>query len=106
MSTLKQYLRMMQRLRMRPLFTRSDHGVETPLWVAAQAMLAQADGTEFTYENEDNTLSTYHQDNRIQSRHMYGPSTRNTRIESWWHQLRNGVTDRWIVSSFIISYTN
>jgi hypothetical protein len=29
---------------------------------------------------------------------MYGSSTRNIRIESWWRVLRVGGTDRWIVS--------
>jgi hypothetical protein len=27
---------------------------------------------------------------------MYGPSTDNVKIESWWRQLRYGASDRWI----------
>lgn len=97
-STLKQYLRTIQHLGMRPFFTRSDHGVETPLWVAAQAMLAQAGPADITYEDENNITHHYRQGNRIQSCHMYGPSTKNVRVESWWRQLRFSATDRWIVS--------
>lgn len=99
LSTLKQYLRTIQRLGMRPFFTRSDHGVETPLWVAAQAMLAQVGPAEISYEDEAGNQHRYRQGERIQSCHMYGPSTRNIRIESWWSQLRKGATDRWIVRS-------
>ena len=83
---------------MRPFFTRSDHGIETPLWVAAQATLAQAGPAKITYEDEAGVQHYYHQGNRIKSCHMYGPSTRNVRIESWWRQLRTGASDRWIVS--------
>jgi hypothetical protein len=97
-STLKQFLRTIKHLRMRPFFTRSDHGVETPLWVAAQATLAQCGPAEITYEDADGVTHRYRQGDRIQSCHMYGPSTRNVRIESWWRSLRGGASDRWIVS--------
>lgn len=95
-STLKQFLRTIKHLRMRPFFTRSDHGVETPLWVAAQATLAQCGPAEITYEDADGVTHRYRQGDRIQSCHMYGPSTRNVRIESWWRSLRGGASDRWI----------
>jgi hypothetical protein len=97
-STLKQYLRTIQQLQMRPFFTRSDHGIETPLWVAAQATLAKAGPASITYEDQDGIQHHYHQGDRITSCHIYGPSTRNVRIESWWRQLRQGASDRWIVS--------
>lgn len=97
-STLKQFLRTIQHLQMRPFFTRSDHGGETPLWVAAQAILAQCGPAEITYEDRNGITHRYCQGDRITSCHMYGPSTRNVRIESWWRSLRGGASDRWIVS--------
>ena len=96
MSTLKQYLQAVQRLQMRPFFTRSDHGIETPLWAAAQAALAKAGPKKLKYTDSDGTSHFYAQGDRLDSCHLYGPSTRNVRIESWWRQLRRGATDRWI----------
>ena len=98
LCTLKQFLRTVQHLGMRPFFTRSDHGIETPLWVAAQATLARAGPADITFEDEAGVTHRYRQGDRIESCHMYGPSTRNIRIESWWRRLRSGATDRWIVS--------
>jgi hypothetical protein len=95
-STLKQYLQAVQRLQMRPFFTRSDHGVETPLWAAAQAALAKAGPKKLKYTDENGISHYYEQGDRLDSCHLYGPSTRNVKIESWWRQLRGGATDRWI----------
>lgn len=96
-TTLKQYLRAVRGLQMRPFFTRSDFGIETPLWVAAQGILAEANPATITYQDEEGRIHTYDQGNLLRSYHMYGPSTRNVRIESWWKQLRQGSSDRWIV---------
>ncbi len=96
MSTLKQYLQAVQRLQMRPFFTRSDHGVETPLWAAAQASLARLGPKRIKYTDEAGNYEYYEQGDRIDSCHLYGPSTRNVRIESWWRRLRQGATERWI----------
>ena len=54
LSSLKQFLRTVSYSEVRPLFTRSDHGIETPLWAGAQAILADLDQTEFQYTTEDN----------------------------------------------------
>uniref|UniRef100_A0A8H7N332 Integrase core domain-containing protein n=1 Tax=Bionectria ochroleuca TaxID=29856 RepID=A0A8H7N332_BIOOC len=96
MSTLKQFLQTVKQLRMRPFFTRSDHGTETPLWAAAQATLAKLGPKKLKFIDIDGIEHFYTQGDRLSSCHLYGPSTRNIRIESWWRQLRHGVTDRWI----------
>lgn len=96
MSTLKQYLQTVERLQMRPFFTHSDHGTETPLWAAAQAALAKAGPKKVKYTDEAGNIHYYEQGDRLDSCHLYGPSTSNVRIESWWRQHRRGVTDRWI----------
>jgi hypothetical protein len=87
MSTLKQYLQAVQRPQMRPFYTRSDHGTETPLWAAAQASLAKAGPKKLKYTDEDGISHYYEQGDRLDSCHLYGPSTRNVKIESWWRQL-------------------
>ncbi|KAH7034781.1 uncharacterized protein B0I36DRAFT_316935 [Microdochium trichocladiopsis] len=99
LSTLKQFLRTVEYKRIRPLFTRSDHGGETPLWVAAQAGLAGAAGTVISYDGPDGESRTHSQGDRISSCHIWGPSKRNVRIERWWRSLREGVSDRWIAFS-------
>ncbi|CAG9938550.1 unnamed protein product [Clonostachys rosea f. rosea IK726] len=97
MSTLKQFLETVRHLRMRPFFIRSDHGTETPLWAAAQATLAKIRPRKLKFIDNDGVEHYYSQGDRLSSCHMYGPSKRNIRIESWWRQLRQGATDRWIV---------
>jgi hypothetical protein len=67
-----------------------------PLWAAAQAALAKAGPKRVKYTDEDGNIHCYAQGDRLDSCHLYGSSTRNVRIESWWRQLRRGVTDRWI----------
>ncbi|KAG6028382.1 hypothetical protein E4U40_000996 [Claviceps sp. LM458 group G5] len=76
LSTLKQYLRTTKTLGMRPYFTRSDRGVETPLWVAAQVTLADANLNTYTYEDANGIQQTCAQGSRIDSCHFYGRSTR------------------------------
>lgn len=95
---MKQYLRTIQQAGLRPYFTRSDRGKETPLWVSAQASLAEVAQTEVSFEDEAGQIQTHRQGNLIESCHMYGPSTRNIKIECWWRLLRQGASDRWIVS--------
>lgn len=95
-STLKQYLQTVQRLQMRPFFTRSDYGSETLLWAAAQATLAKAGPQRLRLVDNNGIDQFYQQGDRLESCHLYGPSTGNIRIESWWLQLRLGATSRWI----------
>lgn len=81
---------------MRPFFTRSDHGTETPLWAAAQVALAKAGPKKVKYIDDDGIVHYYAQGDRLSSYYLYGPSTSNVRIKSWWRQLRRGATKRWI----------
>ncbi|PNH38462.1 hypothetical protein VD0002_g10272, partial [Verticillium dahliae] len=99
LSSLKQFLRTVSYSGVRPLFTRSDHGIETPLWAGAQAILADLDQTEFRYTTEDNDQRVHRQGARLSSCHIWGPSTSNQRIESWWEKLLKGVSQRWIAFS-------
>lgn len=92
---LKQYLEAVQRLQMRLFFTRSDHGAEAPLWAAAQACLAKVCSKKLKYTDEDGNSQYYAQGDRLSSCHVYNPSPRNLRIESWWQQRRQGVIERW-----------
>lgn len=96
LSSLKQFLRTVSYSGIRPLFTRSDHGIETPLWAGAQAILADFDQTEVRYTTEDNYQIVHRQGSRLSSCHIWGPSTSNQRIESWWEKLLKGVSQRWI----------
>jgi hypothetical protein len=99
LSSLKQFLRTVSYSGVRPLFTRSDHGIETPLWAGAQAILADLDETELRYTTEDNDQRVHRQGARLSSCHIWGPSTSNQRIESWWEKLLKGVSQRWIAFS-------
>lgn len=56
----------------------------------------KADPEKLKYADKDGISHYYKQGDRLDSRHLYGPSTRNVKIESWWCQLRGGATDRWI----------
>ncbi|KAG6201126.1 hypothetical protein E4U50_006832 [Claviceps purpurea] len=96
LSILKQYLRTVKTLGMRPLLTRTDRGRETPLMVMAQATLAAANPITVTYEDVNGNDRTFTQGDRMNSCHHYGPSTRNVRIESWWRLLRTGAAQVWI----------
>ncbi len=98
MSILKQFLRTVMAGEVRPCFTRADHGIETPLWAGAQATLAEAGQTEISYEDEEGNTHIHRQGNRLSSVHLWGPSTKNIKIESWFRPFREGAIDRWIVS--------
>ncbi|KAH7237859.1 hypothetical protein B0J15DRAFT_143639 [Fusarium solani] len=99
LSSLKQFLRTVSYSGVRPLFTRSDHGIETPHWAGAQAILANLDQIELRYTTEDNDQRVHRQGARLSSCHIWGPSTSNQRIESWWEKLLKGVSQRWIAFS-------
>ena len=92
LSLLKQFLRTVSYSGVHPLFTRSDHGIETPLWAGAQAILADLDQTELRYTTEDNDQRVHRQGARLSSCHIWGPSTSNQRIESWWEKLPSRTT--------------
>ncbi|KAI0535237.1 hypothetical protein GGR58DRAFT_480081 [Xylaria digitata] len=95
-STLKQFLRTISTAGIRPLFTRSDMGVETALFAGAQALLAESDGTAISYDGPDGQERIHQQGNRLSSCHIWGTSKQNQRIEAWWRLLRTGSTDRWV----------
>ena len=65
-----------------PRFIRSDHGSETVMIAGAHHRIHQAHTPDITPEKC----------------YIYGTSTENTRIESWWGQLSKGMVYRWRVS--------
>jgi hypothetical protein len=98
-SCLKQFLLVVKGRGYRPFITRSDRGGETPLWAAAQYILTEL--TRLTVTFEDELLATSFevaQGGRMDSCHIFGPSTANVKIESWWKFLFKGAAEQWIVS--------
>lgn len=81
-SVLRQYLNTVEVLGQHPRFVRSDHGGETVLLADAHHQLQKAIEPDLTF----------------QECYMYGTSTTNQRIESWWNQLTKGLLFRWRVS--------
>jgi hypothetical protein len=82
-SVLRQYLDCLEEIQIQPRFVRSDRGGET-------VRLADA----------HHQLSSYEQEGLpFEDCYMYGTSTSNQRIESWWQQLSKGLLYRWRVSS-------
>ena len=81
-SVLRQYLDTVALLGQHPRFVRSDHGNETVLLASAHHQLQQ----------------TAEPDLEFQDCYLYGTSTTNQRIESWWNQLTKGLLFRWRVS--------
>ena len=81
-SVLRQFLDVIEVLKQQPRFIRSDRGTETILMASAHHQLLQAfdEGIEFT------------------DSFIYGTSTQNVRIESWWGQLCRGMLQTWRVS--------
>lgn len=65
-----------------PRFLRSDHGSETVMVARAHHRIHQAHTPDITPEKC----------------YIYGASTENTRIETWWGQLSKGMVYRWRVS--------
>lgn len=82
LSVLHQYLFTVDELGYVPQFIRSDCGVETGQISYAHFMLSKANRPEITWNDC----------------YMFGTSTANQRIESWWQQLSKGLLFRWRVS--------
>lgn len=103
LSTLKQFLRTVHQNRVRPYLTRSDHGSETPLWVGLQATLAGIERTSTADVTGAGEGVAHDQGDLLTSCHIYGPSTANQRIESWWSIFMRCCTKRWIeFATFLI----
>ena len=81
-SVLSQYLIVLRTTGRHPLFIRSDHGTETPLVAGAHHQFHQVHRPEIP----------------LSQCYIYGTSTENVRIESWWGQLSKGLLFRWRVS--------
>jgi hypothetical protein len=79
----RQFLTAVRHTQCIPQFIRSDCGVETGQMSYAQFSLSQSTrpGIEF------------------KDCYLYGTSTANVRIESWWQQLSKSVLFRWRVSN-------
>lgn len=99
MGVMVQYLRTVRNAGFRPLFTRTEVGGVMPLVAAAQYRLAEAAQTRVPYVNTEGETVVLQQGGQIKSCHFSGPSIGNGRIDSWWRQLRQGFSDRWIVGS-------
>ena len=82
-SVLRQYLDTIEVLGQHPRFVRSDHGGETVLLASAHHQLQQIAQPDLEFRDC----------------YMYGTSTANQRIESWWNQLSKGLLFRWRVCS-------
>jgi Clr5 domain len=80
-SVLRQYLDTIEVLGQHPRFVRSDHGTETVLLASAHYQLQQIAQPNLEFREC----------------YMYGTSTANQRIESWWNQLSKGLLFRWRV---------
>ncbi len=97
LSCMKQFLQVIKANGYRPFYTRCDGGSETPLWAAAQFLLASSDPVTKTIRHPINTREiVLTQGDRLDSCHLFGTSTANVRIESWWRILTNGASERWI----------
>jgi hypothetical protein len=80
-SVVHQYLETVRSSGVYPQFIRSDCGGETSMMSYAHFMLAKAADPDIQF----------------QDCYMYGTSTANQRIESWWGFLSKGLTFRWRV---------
>jgi hypothetical protein len=85
-SVLRQYLDVVKVSKRQPRFIRSDRGTETILLAEAHYKLQQSKHPEI----------------QISDCYLYGTSTANQRIESWWMQLSRGLIFKWRVSIFIL----
>lgn len=82
----KQFLEIVHREQKKSEFIRFDRGTETMMCGGSQWALAQANDPTIDFD----------------SCYMYGTSTANQRIESWWGQLRRVQLGPWRVSSSTI----
>ena len=86
-SALRGYLDTVDHLQRVPRTVRSDRGGETVLVAAAQWLFRQQEEPEVPFRQ------TY----------KYGTSKANQRIESWWNQLRTGLTRKYTVMLCCVS---
>ena len=77
-AVLKYYLDCVRRLGF-PLVLRTDKGGETSLMCAAHVALRRVDEPDLAFKKA----------------YVYGPSTRNQRIEAWWNTLADGLAETW-----------
>jgi hypothetical protein len=73
------------------MFLRSDRGAETAIMADIHYNLGvseKSEAGEFPEDGGEWPLREFY---------LYGTSTANVRIESWWGQLRRGQTGVWIV---------
>ena len=85
-----------------PRIIRSDRGAETSILADIQYDLAVTD-------MYDKSISPVNENGEaldewpLREFYVYGTSTKNIRIESWWGQLRRGQTGNWQVRYFSFS---
>jgi hypothetical protein len=84
-SVVHQYLTAARTIKRVPKILRSDRGTETVLIAGAHYKLHQL-------ENPDSPDIT------LPDCYIYGTSTENSRIESWWSHLSKSLLFRWRVS--------
>jgi hypothetical protein len=87
-SVAKQYVEVLQKTGKQPHFLRSDRGTETMMCANAHWQLSQCHDVDIAFKDC----------------FMYGTSTANQRIESWWSQLSKGQLIMWRVSVISLTY--
>jgi hypothetical protein len=80
-----QYLRCVKKIKRHPRFIRSDCGKETFILAYTHLNFSQDHDPDSVFGNC----------------YMYGTSTANQRIESWWQQMSKGLLFRWRVRRLI-----
>ena len=83
LSVHKQFLLTVQSLNQVPEQMRSDKGMETLQMACSQVHLTP--------------LSASNANLRFHDAYLYGTSTHNIRIESWWRQLTDRETGEWVL---------
>jgi hypothetical protein len=81
-----------------PRIIRSDRGAETSIVADIQYDLGVLDMSEKNISPTDENGEAL-DEWPLREFYVYGTSTKNIRIESWWRQLRRGQTGNWQVSS-------
>lgn len=94
-SVLAQYLNVLEERGKMPNLIRSDRGRETILMAAAHYYLAQT-----RVRVRDGIM----QDINFRDCWVYGKSTHNEKIESWWHRLSQGRSGFWRVRMTAYGY--
>ncbi len=88
-SVLGQYLNTLEDIKVCPRYLRSDRGVETPLCANAHHAVRR----HALYKGDQQPELAF------KDCYLYGTSTANQRIESWWGQLSKGTLYCWRVRS-------